>query len=80
MGLALLAFVVGNVGVTSTLAFYNALLPGIASESEVDRVSTAGFALGYLGGGLLLAFNLWMISSPAAFGLADAAPRPGSRS
>jgi UMF1 family MFS transporter len=68
---ALAAFVVANVGVTSTLAFYNALLPGIASQSEVDRVSTAGFAMGYLGGGLLFAFNLWMISSPATFGLAD---------
>ena len=68
---ALLAFVVANVGVTSTLAFYNALLPGIASEKEVDRVSTAGFAMGYLGGGVLFAFNLWMISSPATFGLSD---------
>jgi UMF1 family MFS transporter len=69
---ALALFVVANVGVTSTLAFYNALLPGIASESEVDRVSTAGFALGYLGGGTLFALNLWMIASPARFGLSDA--------
>jgi UMF1 family MFS transporter len=68
---ALAAFVVANVGVTSTLAFYNALLPAIASESEVDRVSTAGFAMGYLGGGILFALNLWMISSPATFGLPD---------
>jgi UMF1 family MFS transporter len=70
--LALGVFVVANVGVTSTLAFYNALLPGIASEQEVDRVSTAGFAMGYLGGGVLFAFNLLMISSPERFGLADA--------
>ena len=68
---ALAAFVVANVGVTSTLAFYNALLPAIASEQEVDRVSTAGFAMGYLGGGVLFALNLFMISSPATFGLAD---------
>jgi UMF1 family MFS transporter len=71
--LALAAFVVANVGATATLAFYNALLPGIASEDEVDRVSTAGFAMGYLGGGALFALNLVMISSPATFGLADAA-------
>jgi UMF1 family MFS transporter len=71
--LALAAFVVANVGVTSTLAFYNALLPGIASQSEIDRVSTAGFAMGYLGGGALFALNLWMISSPITFGFADAA-------
>jgi UMF1 family MFS transporter len=71
--LALWLFVIGNVTVTSSLAFYNSLLPQIASRDEVDRVSTAGFALGYLGGGLLLAFNLVMIQSPARFGLADEA-------
>jgi UMF1 family MFS transporter len=66
-------FVIGNVGVTSTLAFYNALLPSIAGPAEVDRVSTAGFALGYLGGGLLLALNLVAIQDPGRFGLADRA-------
>jgi UMF1 family MFS transporter len=69
---ALSVFVIGNIGVTSTLAFYNALLPGIAGAHEVDRVSTAGFALGYLGGGILLAVNMLMIARPALFGLADA--------
>ena len=68
---ALATFVVGNVCVTATLAFYNALLPAIASEAEVDRVSTAGFALGYLGGGLLLAFNAATIANPGQFGLPD---------
>jgi UMF1 family MFS transporter len=70
--LAAALFVIGNIGVTSTLAFYNSLLPGIAGADEIDRVSTAGFALGYLGGGLLLALDLYMISSPATFGLTDA--------
>ena len=69
---ALSLFVIANVGVTATLAFYNALLPGIASEAEIDRVSTAGFALGYLGGGALFALNLGMIAAPARFGLPDA--------
>jgi UMF1 family MFS transporter len=69
---ALVLFVIANVGVTATLAFYNALLPGIASASEIDRVSTAGFALGYLGGGALFALNLGMIAAPARFGLPDA--------
>ena len=69
--LALLTFVIGNVGVTSTLAFYNALLPGIASADEVDRVSTAGFALGYLGGGLLMALNAVLIAHPELLGLPD---------
>jgi UMF1 family MFS transporter len=70
---ALTSFVVGNVAVTSSLAFYNALLPAIARPDEIDRVSTAGFALGYLGGGLLLAANLAMIAAPQRFFLPDAA-------
>ncbi|HVO11153.1 MAG TPA: MFS transporter [Vicinamibacteria bacterium] len=70
---ALVAFVLANVGFTSTLAFYNALLPGIASVDEIDRVSTGGFALGYLGGGLLFALDLCMIGNPGTFGLADSA-------
>jgi UMF1 family MFS transporter len=69
--LATTLFILGNVGATSTLAFYNALLPGIARPDEIDRVSTAGFALGYLGGGLLLGVNLFMIGHPARFGIAD---------
>ena len=67
--LALTLFGLANVCVTSTLAFYNALLPGIAGPDEVDRVSTAGFALGYLGGGLLFALNGWMVARPRSFGL-----------
>jgi UMF1 family MFS transporter len=69
---ALLLYGLGNVAVTSSLAFYNALLPSIAKPDEVDRVSTAGFALGYLGGGALFALNLWMMASPATFGLSSA--------
>jgi UMF1 family MFS transporter len=69
--LALALYGLANVAVTSTLAFYNALLPGIARPDEVDRVSTAGFALGYLGGGLLFALNIWMMASPRTFGLSS---------
>jgi len=49
--------------------FYDALLPHIASEDEIDRVSSAGYAIGYIGGGLLLALNLAWILKPAWFGL-----------
>ena len=41
-------------------------------KSEIDRVSTAGYAIGYLGGGLLLALNIAWILKPATFGLRDA--------
>jgi MFS transporter, UMF1 family len=68
---ALATFVLGKVAVTSSLAFYNALLPSVARPDEVDRVSTAGFALGYLGGGVLLVVNLVMIAAPQRFFLPD---------
>ncbi len=69
---ALLLFVVGNIGVSGAFTFYDSLLPHIAQPGELDRVSSAGYALGYTGGGLLLALNLAWISSPQTFGLADA--------
>jgi UMF1 family MFS transporter len=70
--LALLLFVIGNVGVAGSIVFYESLLPHIASEAELDRVSSAGYAIGYLGGGVLLAINLLMIQRPGWFGLPDA--------
>ncbi|HEY7819688.1 MAG TPA: MFS transporter [Vicinamibacteria bacterium] len=70
--LALVLFVLGNVGVTGTLVFYESLLPHVAREDERDMVASAGFALGYLGGGLLLALNLLWIQKPELFGIADA--------
>jgi UMF1 family MFS transporter len=62
-------FVLGNVGLNGSFVFYDSLLPHVAREDELDRVSTAGYALGYLGGGLLLALNLAWIQRPAWFGL-----------
>jgi hypothetical protein len=51
--------------------FYESLLPHLVGESELDRVSTAGYAMGYVGGGVLLAINVLMMSQPAWFGLPD---------
>jgi UMF1 family MFS transporter len=67
--LAAALFVATNVAVAGSFVFYESLLPHIASEDEVDRVSTAGFALGYFGGGILLALNLAWIQNPGMFGL-----------
>ena len=64
---ALVLFVIVNVGVAGSIVFYESLLPHIASEDELDRVSTAGYALGYLGGGVLLAINIAMMTWPSAF-------------
>jgi len=70
--LALALFMLGNVGIYGSMTFYDALLPHIARPEELDRVSSAGYALGYLGGGVLLAINLAWIQRPAWFGLPDA--------
>lgn len=62
-------FIVALIGGSGCLVFYESLLPHIALPEEMDRVSTAGYALGYLGGGLLAAFNLLWIQRPQWFGL-----------
>jgi MFS transporter, UMF1 family len=69
---ALVLFVVGNVGVAGSIVFYESLLPHLVSEDQLDRVSSAGYAIGYLGGGTLLAINLLMIQKPELFGIPDA--------
>ncbi len=51
-------YVAANLAFGAAIVFYNAYLPDIASEDERDRVSSYGWAMGYLGGGLLLALNL----------------------
>ncbi len=71
--LGLLLFAIGNLAVLLSIVFNDSLLPHIASDEEVDRASTAGYALGYLGGGLLLAVVLAMIQKPDWFGLTDVA-------
>jgi len=70
--LALLLFALGNLGIALSFVFYDSFLPHIADGKEIDRVSAAGYALGYLGSGLLLILNLWWINQPETFGIADA--------
>jgi UMF1 family MFS transporter len=69
--LALGLFALTNVAANGAFIAYDALLPHIAARDEVDRVSTAGYALGYLGGGLLLVAGGLAIGDPGRFGLAD---------
>ncbi|MCO5207029.1 MAG: MFS transporter [Anaerolineae bacterium] len=59
--MASLFFVLGRIGFGGANIFYDALLPHVAKEEDQDRVSTTGYAVGYLGGGLLLAINVAMI-------------------
>ncbi|MDQ1611566.1 MAG: transporter, family [Pyrinomonadaceae bacterium] len=62
-------FIVANLSFGAALVFYNAFLPEITSEDERDKVSSRGFALGYAGGGLLLALNLLLVQAAPALGI-----------
>ncbi len=66
-------FGAGTVGFAAANVFYDSLLLDVATETELDRVSSFGYSLGYLGGGLLFAFNVLMTLKPGWFGLASAA-------
>lgn len=70
--LLLIFFAVGNLGLSLSFVFYDAFLPYIASDEELDRVSSGGYALGYLGSSLLLIVTLAAIKFPGTFFLADA--------
>ncbi len=67
--LASVLFLITNVALPTSFVFYDSLLPHIAAPGEMDRVSTSGYALGYVGGGLLLIINLAWILKPAFWGL-----------
>jgi UMF1 family MFS transporter len=62
-------FIVANLSFGAALVFYNAFLPEITTEDERDKVSSRGFALGYLGGGILLALNLLLVQAAPALGI-----------
>jgi UMF1 family MFS transporter len=55
------------------MVFYDALLPSVTHPSRFEWISSLGVGMGYLGGGLLFAINVWMTQKPDGFGLADAA-------
>ncbi|MFO7320113.1 MAG: MFS transporter [Chloroflexota bacterium] len=59
--LASALFIVGRIGFVSANTFYDALLPHVARPEDRDAVSARGYAMGYLGGGILLAINVVML-------------------
>ena len=69
---AIFVYVMGVIGFSGANIFYDSLLPSVADESNVDSVSSLGFAMGYLGGGLLFLLNVVMTLQPTIFGLANA--------
>ena len=71
--MAVFVYTLGTIGFSGANVFYDSLLPSLANEESVDSVSSLGFAMGYLGGGLLFLLNVIMTLNPSWFGLADAA-------
>lgn len=71
--MAIFVYVMGVIGFSGANVFYDAILPGIAGEDKIDYVSSLGFSMGYLGGGLLFLINVLMTLMPQNFGLPDAA-------
>jgi len=67
-----LLFGLATIGFGCSIVFYDALLVAVAPPGQSHRVSSLGYAMGYLGGGLLFAVNVAMTQKPALFGLADA--------
>ncbi len=70
--LASILYVISRFAFASSLVFYDSLLLDVASPREMDRISTKGYAWGYLGGGLLLALQLLVILHPSLLGYESA--------
>jgi len=68
--LGVIAFALGTIGYGGSIVFYNSFLPVIAEPEHQDRISARGYSMGYLGGVVLLLFNLLMIMKPDLFGIA----------
>jgi UMF1 family MFS transporter len=67
-GMAVFLYIMGVIGFSGGNVFYDALILEVAKPAKVDMVSALGFAFGYLGGGLLFAFNVFMTLNPELFG------------
>lgn len=72
-GAAAAVYVLGAIGFNCSCIFYDSLLVDIGPPGKFDSISALGYALGYLGGGLLFAQNVLMATKPEIFGLADPA-------
>lgn len=71
--MAVFVYVLGNIGFMMSNTFYDAMLPSVAERESMDAVSGLGFALGYLGGGILFGLNAAMVLYPGFFGFENSA-------
>jgi len=65
--IAAFVYILGNIGFMGSNVFYDSLLPSISNEKNVTFISGLGFALGYLGGGILFGLNVWMLQDYTLF-------------
>ena len=70
---AAIVYVLGSIGFSGAIIFYDALIMAVSPPSRYDEVSAFGYSLGYIGGGLLFAVNVAMTLSPDTFGLSGPA-------
>jgi UMF1 family MFS transporter len=64
-------YIAAAIGFAGSILFYESLLPHVATRGDIDQVSTRGYALGYIGGGLLLVINALWVARPSLFGMPD---------
>jgi UMF1 family MFS transporter len=66
-------YILGNMGFAGANIFYESFLPHIAQKNDIDQISTKGYALGYVGGGILLIINALWIMKYKLFGMPNIA-------
>lgn len=71
--LALTLFSLSVIGFSGSIVFYDSLLTGVCEKESYNTVSSLGYALGYLGGGVLFAFDVYMTLNPEVFGFTSSA-------
>ncbi|MDH3914823.1 MAG: MFS transporter [Chromatiales bacterium] len=70
--LGLIFYALGTVGFSGANVFYDSMLVDVSAEEEFDLISAFGYAMGYVGGGILFAVNVMMVGKPELFGIEDA--------
>ncbi len=69
--MALIVYSLGQIGFSTSMIFYDALIVEVSPQEDIDIVSSFGYALGYIGGGLLFLINVLMVTRFEWFGIAD---------
>ena len=71
--MAVMFYILATIGFSSANTFYDSFLPHLSSKDRLDWISSLGYSLGYIGGGILFLLNVLMFLNPDAFGLVDEA-------